>query len=141
MQINSGLERLLMIKLGRQQSSNDASFSAFECRYFFFGDTESGIAVAGVNVGAAFSLGPALHFRGGRKGKCGGTANLSADGGANSMFSGFSGVDGERAGAGILAAAGSFAGFHGAIILEGEIAAASTNLASCDGPDVKIPGS
>jgi hypothetical protein len=68
-------------------------------------------------------------LRSGRKCEGGGAANLSDHSGPDAVPAWFSGVNGERARAGILAVLGSFSGFHGESILERNLGLASTNMA------------
>ena len=85
-------------KRGRDGShagrSDDGGFGAFERGDFFLGDAQSGIAVTGVNVGLVFSLGPELHFFGGRKREGGRADDFCDDGAVDAVTLGFAAMDG-----------------------------------------------
>src|SRR5260370_39535819 len=85
------------------------SLRAFEGSNFLLGDGERGIAVASVNVGFVFALGPQLHFFGGRKCKSGGADNLRHNGAVDAAAVGFTAVNG----LGLWAGPWELAGFHG----------------------------
>src|SRR5208282_4592530 len=66
--------------------------------YFAFGNGERGIGVARIDIGFAFSLGPAFHLFSGGKGEGRGAHNLGAHRRIHAMAGRFTGMNGARGG-------------------------------------------
>src|ERR1700722_13130924 len=84
---------------GHTRGRDDGGFGSFERGDFAFGDGEGWVAVARVDVGFAFSFGPALHFGGGGKCEGGSAADWRAYRAADAVTVAFAGVDGLGLGA------------------------------------------
>lgn len=112
----------------------DCSFRALECGDFVFCNRHCGIAVARVNVGAAFACRPEFHLFAGREGEGGSAGDVRADAGADAVLVWFAGVYCQclRAKRSRRFVCGFTRGVlpHSKAILEAVFEAASTNLAA-----------
>ncbi len=115
--LGSGDDFVAGLERGEQSGGNSGhagrgdygGLRAFEGGNFLLGDGERGIAVARVNVGFVFALGPQLHFFGGGESESGRADDFGDDGAVDPATVGFTAMNG----LGLRSEFCGLAGFHG----------------------------